>query len=168
MSFLSWLFAVRRCAAAFPLVLGALGAHAADVVPLALNDALRIAAGQSPQQAAAAAAARSAGEAAIAAGQLPDPVLKFGLDNFPIQGADRFSIARDFMTMRRVGVMQEVPRAEKRTLRRERMEADAVKEIIGGTAALALLQRDTALAWLDRYFAERQLDVVREQIAEAR
>ena len=129
---------------------------------------MRIAAGQSPQQAAAAAAARAASEAAIAAGELPDPVLKFGLDNFPIEGADRFSIARDFMTMRRVGVMQEVPRAEKRTLRRERFEADAIRESIGGAAALATLQRDTALAWLDRYFAERQQDAVREQIAEAR
>jgi outer membrane protein TolC len=166
MSFLSWLFAARRCAVAFPLALGALAAHGAAVEPLALVDALRIAAGQSPQQAAAVAAARAASEAAIAAGELPDPVLKFGLDNLPIEGSDRFSITRDFMTMRRVGVMQEVPRAEKRTLRRERFEADAIRESIGGTAALATLQRDTALAWLDRYFAERQQDVVREQIAE--
>ena len=168
MSFLSLLSAARRCAVAFPLALGTLGAHGATLEPLALVEALRIAAGQSPQQAAAVAAARAASEAAIAAGELPDPILKFGLDNLPIEGSDRFSIARDFMTMRRVGVMQEMPRAEKRTLRRERFEADALRERIGGTAALAMLQRDTALAWLDRYFAERQQDVVREQIAEAR
>lgn len=142
-------------------------APAADLKPLTLDDALAIAASQSPQQVAAAAAARAASEAAIAAGELPDPVLKFGLDNLPVEGSDRFSVARDFMTMRRVGVMQEMPRAERRALRRERYEAEAIRERIGGTAALATLQRDTALAWLDRYFAERQQDVVREQMAEA-
>jgi outer membrane protein TolC len=148
--------------------LAASGAPGADLKPLKLDDALRIAEIQSPQLAAATAAARAAGEAAISAGELPDPVLKFGLDNLPIEGSDRFSVARDFMTMRRVGIMQEMSRTEKRALRRERFEADAIRERIGGTAALATLQRDTALAWLDRYFAERQQDVLREQIAEAR
>jgi outer membrane protein TolC len=171
MSFRFFSFAARHVLPALSFAAGALaslGTQGADLALLPLNDALRIAAVQSPQQTAAAAAVRAAAEAAIAAGELPDPVLRFGLDNLPIEGADRFSIARDFMTMRRVGVMQEMPRAEKRALRRERFEADALRETIGGTAALATLQRDTALAWLDRYFAERQQDVVREQIAEAR
>ena len=161
----------RRPLSALGLAVCALlspAAAADSLEPLPLADALRIAAGQSPQQAAAAAAARAASEAAIAAGELPDPVLKFGLENFPIEGADRFSIAREPMTMRRIGVMQEMPRAGKLTLRRERFEAEAVKERIGGTSALATLQRDTALAWLDRYFAERQLDAVRELVVEAR
>ena len=167
-------FAARPVRIALALALGTLGALAATVAPaagvepLSLVDALRLAASQSPQQAAAAAAATAAREAAIAAGELPDPVLKLGVDNFPIEGADRFSTARDGMTMRRVGVMQEVPRQEKRTLRRERFEADAVRETLGGEAALAALQRDTALAWLDRRFAERQRDIVLEQITEAR
>jgi outer membrane protein TolC len=170
MSFRFFLFVARYALPALSIAIGALaspGTRGAGSEPLPLSEALRIAAGQSPQQTASAAAVRAASEAAIAAGELPDPTLKFGLDNLPIEGADRFSIGRDFMTMRRVGVMQEVPRAEKRTLRRERFEADAVKERIGGTAALATVQRDTALAWLDRYFAERQQDVVREQIVEA-
>jgi hypothetical protein len=51
---------------------------------------------------------------AAAAGQLPDPVLKLGLNNLPIDGPDRYSVTRDFMTMRSVGVMQELTRAEKR------------------------------------------------------
>ncbi|MBK8743101.1 MAG: TolC family protein [Betaproteobacteria bacterium] len=161
----------RRPLSALGLAVCALlspAAAADSLEPLPLADALRIAAGQSPQQAAAAAAARAASEAAIAAGELPDPVLKFGLENFPIEGADRFSIAREPMTMRRIGVMQEMPRAGKLTLRRERFEAEAVRERIGGTAALSTLQRDTALAWLDRYFAERQLDALRELVVEAR
>ena len=161
----------RRRLPALCLALCALlspAATGASLEPLPLADALRIAAGQSPQQEAAAAAARAASEAAVAAGELPDPVLKFGLENFPIEGTDRFSIAREPMTMRRIGVMQEMPRAGKLTLRRERFEAEAIRERIGGTAALATLQRDTALAWLDRYFAERQIDALRELIVEAR
>lgn len=141
---------------------------AASVQPLSMPEALRIAAEQSPQQAAAAAAVRAAGESARAAGELPDPVLKVGLDNLPIEGADRLSVARDFMTMRRIGVMQEVPRAAKRRLRQERFEADAVREQLAGVTALTTLQRDAALLWLDRHFAERQADAVREQIAEAK
>ena len=41
---------------------------------------------------------------AIAAGQLPDPVLKFGVDNLPLSGPDRLSLSRDFMTMRRIDI----------------------------------------------------------------
>ena len=47
-------------------------------------------------------------EMAVAAGQLPDPVLKLGIDNLPVNGADRLSLTNDFMTMRRVGLMQEL------------------------------------------------------------
>src|SRR5213594_2741353 len=50
-------------------------------------------------------AVAAAREMAVAAAQLPDPMLKFGIDNLPINGPDRFSVARDFMTMRRIGVM---------------------------------------------------------------
>jgi hypothetical protein len=48
---------------------------------------------------------------------MPDPVLKLGLNNLPIDGPDRYSVTRDFMTMRSVGVMQELTRADKRSAR---------------------------------------------------
>lgn len=53
MSFRFFLFAARRFLSALSLALGVLGslaAHGTAVEPLALNAALRIAAGQSPQQ----------------------------------------------------------------------------------------------------------------------
>ena len=70
---------------------------------LSLEDALRIAAGRSRQLVAQDALASAAREQSVAAGQLPDPVLKFGINNLPINGADRFNLTRDFMTMRRSG-----------------------------------------------------------------
>ncbi|MBK7549914.1 MAG: hypothetical protein IPI20_19900 [Rhodoferax sp.] len=59
------------------------------------------------------------------ASQLPDPVLKLGINNLPINGEDRFSLTRDFMTMRSVGVMQEFTREDKRRARTLRFEREA-------------------------------------------
>ena len=164
-----WLPSVRAgsvLALVLPLALMPATALAQPAAPLTLADALKIATARSAQITAAEAAARGASSAALAAGELPDPVLKFGVDNLPIDGPDRFSTARDGMTMRRIGVMQEMPLAEKRRLRRERMEADAVREQLGGAVARAALQRDTALAWLDRLFADRQIETLGDQRAE--
>ncbi len=44
-------------------------------------------------------------QAAVAAGHPPDPVLKAGLNNMPIDGADRFSTTGDSMTMRSVSMI---------------------------------------------------------------
>ena len=83
---------------------------------LTLGEAQRIAVERSRQLAAQDASITAAREMAVAAGQLPDPVLKLGIDNLPVDGADRFSLTRDFMTMRRIGVMQEFTRDDKRRL----------------------------------------------------
>jgi outer membrane protein TolC len=107
-------------------------------------------------------------EMAVAAGQLPDPVLKVGVDNLPIEGPDRFSVTRDFMTQRRVGIMQDLTRADKRHLRAERFEREAEKSSAEKTAATATIQRDTALAWLDRYYSEAMAAVVAEQTDQAK
>src|SRR5438128_1439803 len=79
-----------------------------------LQDAQRRALERSRQLAAQDFAVTASREMAVAAGQLPDPVLKLGVDNLPISGSDQFSLTRDFMTMRRIGVMQELTRGEKR------------------------------------------------------
>lgn len=118
-----------------------------------------------PAQDAAAVAAR---EMAVAAGQRPDPTLKAGISNLPVNGEDRFSLTRDFMTMRSVGVMQELTRDSKLRARSARYERDAEVAEAGRTLALANLQRDTAIAWLDRFYQERMRDVLSRQRDEAR
>lgn len=135
---------------------------------LTLADAQRLAAERSRQLAAQDSAVLAAREMAVAAGQLPDPTLKIGVDNLPVDGPDRFSVTRDFMTMRRIGVMQEFTRAEKRQLRAERFERKAERSLAEKSASLAMLQRDTALAWLDRHYAEAMASVIAEQIKAAR
>ncbi|MCY1165231.1 type I secretion outer membrane protein [compost metagenome] len=159
-------FPIYRTAAAALMVVTASASWAAD--PLTLIEAQRIAVGRSQQLVAQGALTTAAREQAVAAGQLPDPVLKFGIDNLPANGPDRLSLTRDFMTMRRIGVMQEIPRAEKRQLRAEKFERDAERVQAQRQLTLANVQRDTALAWLDRYYAQAQRELLQQQIEETR
>jgi outer membrane protein TolC len=135
---------------------------------LSLDAALRLAQARSRQLVAQSAAATAAREMAVAAGQLPDPALKAGINNLPVNGADQFSLTRDFMTMRSIGVMQEFTREEKRKARATRFEREADAAVAGRELTLANLQRDTAMAWLDRYYQERIRDVLVAQRDEAK
>jgi outer membrane protein TolC len=157
----------RRAAAALGLLFAASGAPAADG-PLGFADALRLAQSESRQLVAQDAAVAAAREMSVSAGQLPDPVLRLGIDNLPVDGADRFSTTADFMTMRRIGVMQEIPREEKRRLRGERGEREAEREAASRLALLANVQRDAALAWLDRHYAERMRAVLETLMQDTR
>ena len=85
--------------------------------PLSFDSALALAVRETPALRAEAAQVDAARHAAIPAGALPDPKLVLGIDNLPIEGPDRFSLTRDGMTMRRIGVMQEFPNDAKRGAR---------------------------------------------------
>ncbi|MDI1340178.1 TolC family protein [Polaromonas sp.] len=159
-------FPISRITAAAWMVAIASASWAAD--PLTLIEAQRIAVDRSRQLVAQEALTAAAKEQAVAAGQLPDPVLKLGIDNLPADGADRGSLTRDFMTMRRIGVMQEITRSAKRQLRSERFERDAQRAQAQRQLTLVNLQRDTALAWLDRYYTQAMRELVQQQLEETR
>ena len=135
---------------------------------LTFDQALRLAQDRSRQLVAQEYAAASARDMAVAAAQLPDPTLTAGIDNLPVTGPDRFSLTRDFMTMRSIGVMQQFTRSDKREARSARFDREAEAAQASRTFALANLQRDTALAWLDRYYQERIRDALIAQRDEAR
>lgn len=165
--------AVRRfsCVIVLAILAGVLalsGTVSGAEAPLTLAEAQRRAVERSRQTSSQDAAVAASREMALAAGQLPDPVLKLGIDNLPIDGPDQFSVARDFMTMRRIGVMQEFTRSEKRQLRAQRFEREAEKSLVEKTATVASIQRNTALAWLDRYYAEASAAVIAQQAREAK
>lgn len=155
-------------AAAMAAALGLPAWAGAPDEPLTLREALALAATRSLQLAANRASTAASRNMAVAAGQLPDPVLKFGVDNLPVNGAERLSLSRDFMTMRRIGVMQELPAAQKRQLRSERFEREADLSVAQGQVSLANLQRDTALAWIERYYTQQMRDLVLRQLEETR
>lgn len=136
--------------------------------PLTMAVARHLALDRSRQLAAQDYAVAASRDMAVAANQLPDPVLKLGIDNLPINREDRFSLTSDFMTMRRVGVMQEITRADKRRLRASRFEREAEKSLAEKDVTAAAIERDTALAWLERYYAEAMAGVIAEQGTQAK
>ena len=116
------LCSVALIAVAVPL------AHAAET-SLTLPEAQRLAAERSRQLVAQDSAVAASREMAAAAGRLPDPTLKFGVENLPVNGPDAYSVTNDFMTMRQIGVTQEFTRGEKRQLRAERFEREAERSL---------------------------------------
>lgn len=106
--------------AVLALLVGVAHAGVAAQQVLTLEAAVQLAQQRSLQLVAQDAAAASARDMALSAGRLPDPVLKGGISNLPVSGPDRFSLTRDFMTQRSIGVMQEFTRAGKRQARSAR------------------------------------------------
>ena len=154
------------CRAAVAVLIFAMGAPLWAAEPLTLAEAQRIAVGRSGQLLAQDALALAAREQAVAAGQLPDPILKFGIDNMPANGPDRGGLSRDFMTMRRIGIAQEIPRAEKRELQQEKFVREAGRVQALRQLTLANVQQGAAMAWLDSYYAQAQHDLLRRQVEE--
>jgi len=155
----------RICVAAL-VVLSIPSAAAADA-PLSFAESLRIAVIESPQLDAQRAMVDAAREMAGPAGELPDPKLKLGVENVPTNGPDGWSLTRDFMTMTKIGVMQEFPREEKRRLRSLRAENDAQRGTAALESARLAVMRETAAAWLARWFAAQSERLIARQIDEA-
>ncbi|MEO8304941.1 MAG: TolC family protein [Betaproteobacteria bacterium] len=144
------------------------GTHAnAAEPPLSYAEAVRLAVTRSPQLEAQRAMADAAREMVGPAGELPDPKLKLGLENVPTSGADAWTLTRDFMTMQKIGLMQEFPREDKRRLRSQRAENEAQRNVAVGEVAQFAIQREAATAWLSRRYAVDAQNVIAELIAEA-
>ena len=109
-----WRPPLGRTAALFVLagLAGPVGAES-----LSFDDALALAVRETPALRAESVQIDAARQAAIPAGELPDPKLALGIDNLPIEGPDRFSLGSEPMTMQRIGVMQEFPNDAKRGAR---------------------------------------------------
>lgn len=142
------------CLAALISLLSTLPAQA---TPLSLEEALQLAERNAPILQARQEQMTAARHAVIPAGELPDPRLNLGVQNLPVDGSDRWSMNRDFMTMQVVGLSQEVPNRDKREARVEtarasveRADAEAVFERLKVRAA-------TAQAWVAAYTVQRKL-----------
>lgn len=136
-------------------------AAGAEEQPLSLEAAVALALQTAPQLTVRASAAEATQALVVGAGRFPDPELIIGVDNLPISGADAYSTTSDFMTMRKVGVMQAFPRARTRRLQHEQAQAEA--GIAGAELIEARLEvaREVAVAWIRRATAERSLETLR-------
>lgn len=131
----------------------ALSVHAAD---LSFEQALKQASTQAAVLRQRQAEVAGASSAVIAADALPDPKVFAGIDNLPVQGADRFTLNRDFMTMQKIGVMQEIPNGGRRQARAESAKARVAQAEAALRLARVTVNTETATAWLNRYYLQQQ------------
>ena len=148
-----------------------LAAHAVQaedaLVALSLDDAASLAVQHQPQLETLNAEALAARQRAIAAGQLPDPTLNFGISDLTLEGADRFTLRKESDTQISAGVRQAFPRAEKRRLRQTRAEQEAETFDAERSEAERMIARETATEWLEVWKAEESLRLTRASLIEA-
>lgn len=138
------------------------GAVLADA-PLSLDAAVQLSLREQPALLALDRAATAATESSGADARLPDPKLRFGLQNVPVTGTDSFSLDAEDMTMQTVGVMQEFVRGAKLDARAARAGAEARQWSAEREQMARQIGRDTALAWLDIFYA-REVNVLLDEL----
>ena len=134
-------------------------ASAQQGIPLTLAAAEDLAMEQEPGRNALLAQARAYEEASIAAGQLPDPKLRVGLANFPLQHG---GFTTEGMTQAQLGLRMEVPRRGKLEASTRQYESLAVemRETADGRSRDVLTS--VRNAWLDTYYWQRTHQIVDE------
>ncbi|MFM0198124.1 TolC family protein [Paraburkholderia strydomiana] len=145
------------------LILASVATHAQET-PVTLDAALQSATDRSADMGAAQASVRASSESAVRAGQLPDPMLRAGVDNLPVNGPQRFTIGQDFMTMRRIGIEQEWVSGDKRRLRSALANDVVDRERAGYLAQLANTRQQTATAWLNAVYAKKAVSLQQELV----
>ncbi|WP_044178637.1 TolC family protein [Phytobacter massiliensis] len=140
---------------------------AAKAEPLTLTQTLAAAERYSAELSASRNEARALDAMAESARQLPDPKLKFGIDNLPVQGNNDRRFTREGMTMQRVGVMQRYVSDEKRQRKALTLQAQARSVNAQSAVTRAALQREAAQAWLELAISTRALDTARRLLAES-
>lgn len=147
-------------------VLLILTSAAAQAAALSLEQTLEVAERYSAQLSANRNQVRAFGAMADSARQLPDPELKFGIENLPVQGSNAHRFTREGMTMQRVGVMQKYVSADKRDRKADTLLAQSASASAQAQVIRAQLQRDTAQAWLDLALSEKAVEAARQLLLE--
>lgn len=139
---------------------GALFASAAladQALPLTLAEAEDLALRAEPATAAAHARADALAERAVAAGALPDPTLRVGLNNFPVESG---GFSTEGMTNAMIGLRQAFPPGATRSIETRRLERLSA----GADAEAEVRARDVLMqvrrGWLDAYYWRRAHEVV--------
>ncbi|MBY0520506.1 MAG: TolC family protein [Sphingomonas sp.] len=124
---------------------------------LTFNAALERAAADAPSLRGRAAGVTAAQSAAISADRLPDPTLDVGIQDFPVTGPDAGRFNRDNFTMQKIGVSQQFLNPAKRHARAARATAEIGIAEADQRVEARSVRLQTALAWVDLYYAEKRL-----------
>ncbi|MDH3619286.1 MAG: TolC family protein [Gammaproteobacteria bacterium] len=132
-------------------------AMAQQRVPLTIAEAEDIARAGEPGQRALVAQAAARQEQAVAAGKLPDPVLRVGLANYPISGG---SFSTEGMTQAQLGLRQSFPRARAQGTEQFLAQAEAFSR--GADARGRDVLAAVRIAWLETYYSQQAWMLVSE------
>jgi len=98
-------------------------------------------------------------ERAVAAGELPDPELRVGLANFPIESG---GFATEGMTQGQLGLRQRFPPGDTLEHAAERYRRLADEQSFAASARERDVRYALRAAWLELHYRERAREVVRE------
>ena len=126
---------------------------------LDLDESVRLALLDDPAIKAMQTRASAISDAAVADGQLPDPQLKTGLYNLPV---DDFDIDREPTTQLRLGLVQAFPRGKTLQYKQQQTEWLAQAEMANSEIMGRKLVRDVRKHFLELYYQVQAEQVVRE------
>ena len=149
----------RRIAVLAMLALTFSYASAQQAIPLTIAEAEDLALAAEPGQQAMRARAASLEEQAVVAGALPDPMLRIGLNNYPIQSGD---FTTEGMTNAGATYRQAFPRGDTRELGSRKFTRLAEAQLQEAEARGEDVLAATRIAWLDLYYWSQARDLVRE------
>jgi len=134
-------------------------AHARPDTPLTMAEAVDLALAAEPGQMALEARAAALDERAVVAGELPDPMLRLGLNNFPLESG---GFSTEGMTQATVGFRQAFPAGKTRSLSYEKfgLLSDQMSE--NANARGRSVRTAAQKAWLELYFLDRAETLIRE------
>ena len=138
----------------------ATSAHAQHHTPLTMAEAEDLALENEPGQVALMARAEALNERSVAAGQLPQPQLRVGINNYPIESG---GFSTEGMTHALVGMRQMIPAGDSRAIgtRRYRALADEMNEAANARDRDVLSA--VRQAWLEAYYWQQAQRLVLEK-----
>jgi len=149
----------HRVAIVAMLVLSFTNAGAQHGIPLTIAEAEDLALAAEPGQAALRARATSLEEQAVVAGALPDPMLRLGLNNYPIQSG---GFTTEGMTNVGATYRQAFPRGDTRALGSLKFTRLADAQLQEADARGKDVLAAARVAWLELYYWSRARELIRE------
>ncbi len=132
-------------------------AGAAGPIPLTLAEAEDLALAEEPGQAGLLARAEAYAEESVAAGQLPDPTIRAGLANYPLQGG---GFSTEPMTQAQLGFRQAFPPGDTRAASSRQFQSmeREMRDAADGRSRDVLTS--VRQAWLETYYWQRAREIV--------